>query len=42
MGELSSAYKGLVRKLEWKRALGRPVRRWETDCKKQRRKVLAG
>jgi hypothetical protein len=33
MGEVRNAFSILVRKLEWKRPLGRPDRRWENNIR---------
>jgi hypothetical protein len=39
MGELRNEYTILVRKPEWKRALGRPRCRWEDNMKKNLKEI---
>jgi hypothetical protein len=41
-GEKGHAYRGLVGKLEEKRAVGRPTHRWEDNIKMDFRKVEWG
>jgi hypothetical protein len=38
MGEMSNAYKFVVRKPELKRSFGRPTRRWGDNIRMDRRK----